>query len=610
MHLSRHALVLLPLCVPGALADWLGPTYPAPVDLSSNTSLVSIAWKNLTSTFDSYFKDHKNTTLTAALVGAENTTFSAGLFSLHDHDAEQLQYHYTAPEIANAKNGTQKVDADSIYRVASVSKLITVLAGLVSLTDEDWNRPLTDIFPELDEAARRGRQNPTESIQWDNVTPWALAAQIAGVPHEGWPAADILVQVAALVATGQPGGDPVTTLGFPPVELDTLGPCWNLSNLNCAPNEFLEAVGSQPPLFQPWTTPAYADDGFMLLGIIISNITGKSMDTIYRESIFDPLGMTSSNSLIPSSEADLARSVIAGDPIAGFAIDQSVTTPSGGIFSTTSDLSKLGVAILNSTLLCPNQTRKWMKPISHTASLTYSIGAPWEILRYVDPSTGKVTDLYTKLGDSGYYGGTVVLIPEYGAGFTGLEAYTGASRGPAANIFFDYIITAILPALEAQAAAEAARNYVGTYTATDSKLNSSVTVAFNESTAPGASSGLSVTSWISNGTDLLATALFDGVKPRLLATIPNESADQGARKVAFQVSVNPQLNSYFAPGAVQLGAIGPFSGDYNTNFDWLTADQQHYAGIGVNLFVFEVDEKGNATAVSPAVTRATLKREG
>lgn len=56
----------------------------------------------------------------------------------------------------------------------------------------------------------------------------------------------------------------------------------------------------------------------MLLGLAISNITGKSMDTIYRESIFEPLGMTSSNSIVPTGEAELARSVIAGDPALNF----------------------------------------------------------------------------------------------------------------------------------------------------------------------------------------------------------------------------------------------------------------------------------------------------
>lgn len=349
----------------------------------------------------------------------------------------------------------------------------------------------------------------------------------------------------------------------------------------------------------------------MLLGIAISSITGKSMQTIYHESIFEPLNMTSSNSTYPTGEAELARSVIAGDPALGFAIEWGVTIPSGGLFSTTNDLAKFSLAILNSTLLPPDRTRKWMKPITHTASLTYSIGAPWEIIRYVHEFTGKVTDLYTKLGSSGSYGSIVVLIPDYGAGFSILNAYTNPTvRETATNIVLDYITNVILPVLEAQAAAEAVHNFVGTYVSTDSNLNSSVTIALNKSTIPGDSSGLSIISWISNSTDVLASDLYGGIKPRLLLSIPNQSPDEATGMVAFQASSSPQTNSYFAAGASELGTIGPFTGQFATNFDWLGVDSVHYAGFGVNLFVFDVDGEGGATAVSPAATRATLRRKG
>lgn len=171
------------------------------------------------------------------------------------------------------------------------------------------------------------------------------------------------------------------------------------------------------------------------------------------------------------------------------------------------------------------------------------------------------------------------------------------------HVVLDRIAEAILPNLEAQAAAEATRNFVGTYVSTDSNLNSSLQITFNESTVEGTSSGLSVSCWISNGTDVLASDLFAGIKPRLLPSIPNQSKENG--KVAFQASTNSQFNSYTLAG--DLG-LGPLSGFYATKFDWLTVDERHYAGFGVNLFVFDVNEDGNATAVSPAVTRATLER--
>ncbi|MCJ1348949.1 hypothetical protein MMC31_007182 [Peltigera leucophlebia] len=598
MHLSSHALRLLPLFITGALADFLGPTYPAPIDLTSDKSLIPASWENLTSIFNAYLNKNQSTA-SDSLSGVEKVTFSVGLFSIHDPAAAKLQYHYTSPEISNATQGTTKVDGDSIYIMASVSKLFTVFAGLLELTNEDWNRSLTDVIPGLAHFAREtaGEGDPVYKVQWGKITPWALAAQIAGVPREGLASADLLSPLLD-------GPDPVTTYGFPPLNVSKLGPCWDLSlrDINspfCPADEFIADVRSQPPSFLPWSTPGYANNGFILLGIAISKITGKSMATIYRESIFEPLGMTSSNSSPPTGKAELARSVIADDFAWEFALKRGDTIPSGGLFSSINDLAKFGVGILNSTILPADLTRKWMKPITHTASLSYSVGAPWEIVRYIHRSTGKITDLYTKLGDSGSYGGCLVLIPDYNAGFSILDASTNTTlRGSVTNRILDHITELILPALEAQAAAEAARNFVGKYVSTNSNLNSSVTVSLHKS------SGLSISSWISNGTDVLASPLFQGEKPRLLPSIPNQS--HGAGKVAFQASKNPQTNNYTS--ASNLGE-GPFTAHYATNSDWLLVDATHYGGFGANLFVFEVEEGGNATSVSPVVTRAKLERK-
>lgn len=607
MLLPPQALLLLPICITGALADFLGPTYPAPIDLTSDKSLIPASWKNFTSTFDAYLKKgNQSTASKSSLSGVEKITFSVGLFSIHDPAAAKLQYHYTSPEIANATLGTTQVDGDSIYHIASVSKLFTVFAGLLELTDQDWNRPLADVIPGLADYAggtAAGEEDAVYKIQWDKITPWALASQLAGVPALAVVAADTLFVYHSVASLGLGGTDPVTAYGFPPLNISNLGPCWDpkyrdTETFACPADDFVVNERSHPPTFLPWTNPAYSDDGFMLLGIAISNITGKSMATIYRESIFETLGMTSSNSTAPTGDAELARSVISGDFVYSFALNGGVTVPSGGLFSTINDLAKFGIGILNSTLFPADQTRKWMKPISHTASLSYSVGAPWEIARYIHPSSGKVTDLYTKLGDSGNYGGCIVLIPDYNAGFSVLDASNDTTRSDVANLVFDYVTEVILPALEAQAAAEAARNFVGTYVSTDSSLNSSVTVSFN------ASIGLSISTWISNGTDVLASSLFDGTKPRLLPSIPNQS--DGAGKVAFQASTNAKTNSFSV--ASKFGT-GPFTAQYATNFDWLTVDLTRYGGIGVKLFVFDVDEGGNATAVSPVVTRARLEKK-
>ena len=91
---------------------------------------------------------------------------------------------------------------------------------------------------------------------------------------------------------------------------------------------------------------------------------------LYIDSIFKPLGLTYTNSSVPP-KAEFARSVIpGGDPIAAvFDLDGGISIPAGGLFSTVNDLAKVGVSILNSTLLPSNVTRKWMKPVSQHCSL-------------------------------------------------------------------------------------------------------------------------------------------------------------------------------------------------------------------------------------------------
>lgn len=601
MLFSNYNLCLLPLSISLSLADWLGPTFPAPLDLSSEDSLVRAAWEDLSSTLDTYLKDGKRSDALSDLTGSEKVTWSTGMWSLHDPAASEFQYHWTSPEIANAEYGTNQVDGDSIYRVASVSKLITVLAGLVELTDEEWNRPLSEAIPGLGSGGDGG---PLDAPQWDKITPWALANQQSGITTFGLPLYDLIGQtytVAALTTNTS-----ITALetadGFPPELWSSLGPCTDQLDPYCEADDFIASVKSFHPNFLPWTTPAYSNFGLMMLGLSISNITGKTYGDIYSSAIFGPLGMSSSLDNAPTEGADFDRSVIPGDPEVSFITPGSqITVPSGGILSTINDLAKLGLGILNSTLLTPEQTREWMKPHTHTASLTYSIGAPWEIVRYIHPDTGKVTDIYTKLGDSGPFGGILALIPDYNAGFSFLNAASNQTlRSPVALNVINRIAESIMPALEAQARVEANRNFVGKYVCSDSSLNSSVTVSLNESTIDGPTSGgLSISSWISNGTDMLP--FFGDIKPQILPTIPKQG--DGSGQVAFQATYRPQWNSY--PAA----QLGPFSGFYDSNFDWASIDQNRYGGKGVGLFVFDVDADGEAKAVKTPSTKVTLKKK-
>lgn len=612
MYQPWQAISLLSLLSSAALADYLGPTYPAPVDFSSKYSKIPAAWKNLTSLLDSYLKHHVNNSMTAPLVGVENITFSTGLFSIHDPNATEHQYHYTSPEIATSKNGTNKVDSNSIYRIASSSKLFTVYLGMITLTEREWHTPLTKLNPALVKYTEEAAKNPIWHIEFDKITPWALASQSSGIPTQGGPLKDILWEYLTQQTTTSPAAE----YGLPLKNISSLvssqGPCYG-SILEavavCEGSTLVESNGLRPPAFLPWSNPMYADNNYEVLGAVLANVTGKPIAELYQSALFDPLNLTSTFYSPPTKNSDQARSVVAGIPEAGFYIDIPFTTPSGGLLSTLTDLTTFASSILKHTLLSASATRRWMKPQTHTASLSYSIGAPWEIVRYVSPATGKVTDIYTKLGDSGNYGSLTALIPNFDAGFTLLAACSDVElRSLQTNVILDYITSALLPALEAQAALEAAQNYVGTYRSTDPKLNSSVTIGIDESSVTNNNFGLSLTKWISNGTDVLASDIFGGAKPRLLLSIPKQTPQGECGEVAFQASTFAQTYSYLAPGAAKMGTVGPFSGQYQTNLDFWSVDGDYYAGKGLREFVFSVNGDGKAEAVSPVALNTRLER--
>ncbi|KAH8891718.1 beta-lactamase/transpeptidase-like protein [Thozetella sp. PMI_491] len=600
-------LVYVPIFLVSAapvLADFLGSSYAPPADLTSNGSLVAAGWKNITSTLEIYLRNDSqdsNPASAAATALLKNVTFSLGMFSLRDTAATDLQFHYTSPEIATAPNGTHRVDADSIYRIASVTKVFTVLAGLLELKSADWDTPLTELLPALAEYASStpAAEDPAYTVAWDQVTVAALASQISGVPRDGFPALGELLFLAAIYeAAGSPFD--VTKLGLPILnQSDPLAnpPCaaWVSNGSSCPEEAYVDGVKNRPPAFAPWTTPGYSNDGFTLLGVALSKITGKPLDQLYCERIFDPLGMTSSNSSTPP-ESEWYRSVIPGAPTDSFAIDAGIFVSSGGLLSTLNDIARFGKGILNSTLLSADQTRKWMKPVSHTARFQYSVGKPWEILRYTH-SSGVTTDMYTKLGDSGAYTSFFVLLPEYEAGFTVMSCSTLDSRAQIMSVVADLVTETILPALAAQAAAEAERNFAGVYVPAEAGLNSSLTLVVNQDQT--AAPGVTITSWISNGTDVMAI-LGTSIGPQPWRLVP--SVPRGANgKAAFRLISNTDVPSVAVTG-------GLFSSPALFSSDWINVDQFTYGGIGVSLFVFDIADDGSVVAVSPAAFRATYNR--
>jgi CubicO group peptidase (beta-lactamase class C family) len=609
MRVLHFALTLLPLCVPAVLGGHLpGASYPAPRDIGSDASRVAATWKNLTATLDQTIKGDGLGKLASTLL--KNTTFSMGMFSLHDQNALSLQYHHTARTTLNGTYGTKKVDADSIYRVASISKLITTYAGMIKLHDNDWNTPLAEIYPAFKQIVENTAEDfdAVQNIQWNRITVGDIAAQLGGIPRLNIPIS------TDLALSGLENPSILDAWGLPPVNLTEMinqYPCAQslLSEGTCGVEKFTKGIASNPPRYQPAASPLYSDSGFFLLGGALANLTGISMDKLYREAIFAPLGLNNTFSVPPTDPKVIARTVISGS-LESALLNLPITTPSGGIFSTINDLSTIGTSILNSALIPTDRTNRWMKPVTFTGDLHFALGRPWEIYRYENKELGVVTDIYTKLGDSGNYCGLLVLVPEFDIGFTMLGASSVQVHTQAVQLVADHLTNSILPALLSQARHEALTNLAGTYKPKDTNLNTTFTVSVPPS--PKSAPGLVITEWVSNGTDLrsrLAETLINLVprlpvqpsNPNLVRLVPTIQDVETSGQIAFQMeTVNP---------------IGPVAGHLFSKMyavsDWAsTIDQLAYHDIPINEFVFNVDKKtGKAHSVTAGAYNVELKRQ-
>lgn len=604
-----HRIVLLSaVFLSGVFGDFSGPSFLAPRDLTSDRSLVRTAWNSLTDVLEASGLGGTNISNNTNLPNAsrlpdsaQNITFSIGLFSLEDPNAVSLQFHHTSPEIAASPQGTKNVDGNSIYRIASVTKVFTVLAGLLTLSDAEWERPLDDILAPL---SGQGNQDNALSTSWHTITPRALAAQLGGVPRDGFPnLGELALQ---LVLTNTSEAALMARTGLPPANItDPLSnpPCltYILLGQDCPSIPYISGVANRAPTFPSWTTPGYSNNGFTLLGLALSALTNRTIHQLYQSQILTPLKMTSTFSDPPPTSL-FPRSVIVNDPIAGgFAVPNGIFVSSGGVFSTVSDLARFGTGILNSSLLAPERTRRWLKPVSHTARLEYDVGAPWEIVRSVDSVSGKVTDLYTKSGDSGLFSSWFVLVPEYGFGFTVLTAGSSPGRSALVAGLTDLLTDTLLPALRRQAEAEAGRRFAGVYKA-EGGLNSSMVLATSTSAADAAP-GLVVSSWVSNGTDVLPF-LANIMGPGPFRLLP--SVDDGAYgQVAFRLVGSRDAPA--SPGRAG-GGEGLFSAPGMTSGDWLVVDSSTYYGMGLSLLVFDLGKDGKACAVEVPAYRVTLKK--
>ncbi|KAF2973099.1 hypothetical protein GQX73_g677 [Xylaria multiplex] len=435
-----------------------GPGFPAPSHLSSS-SLLSDA----TSQFE---ESLRNEVLSSQ---GKDTAWGVALFSSKEN--KTLYEHYYTPPI---DIGVSKVDRNSIFRIGSVSKVFSVWSFLIEVGDERFNDPITKYVPEL------------VNLGWEEVTLGQLASHAAGIPRD-----PTFNELGAALDSTQ-----AAAFGFPTLEKSQVPTCGATgANRTCTRSELFSYLLQQHPPYPTAYSPSYSNVAYTLLGYAQEVITGTPVGTAITKNIMGVLGMSDSSFQdIPSSGGVIPG----GDATeSGWNEDLGLTSPAGSIYSSTSDMVKAGQAILQSTLMSPAQTRRWLKPLIQTGYLSTAVGAPWEI-RYLTLSNERMTQLYTKQGDESSYHAALVLSPEHDLGWIVLTA--GAPNAGATGVretLMNSFGNLFLPVAEQQAKNEAISNFSGSFV--DQATNSSVIVQAGSSNAPG----MLVTSLISRGAQVV-----------------------------------------------------------------------------------------------------------
>jgi len=338
------------------------------------------------------------------------------------------------------------------------------------------------------------------------------------------------------------------------------------------------------PLFAPNQESSYSNVAFELLGLVLSRVTNQTYEIYIDEAIFKPLNMSTSTL---SKPADSAGVIPAGPQFWG--VDEGIQNPTGGIYSSSRDLSKYLRYVLTHYNAITHAVN-WLHPVSSSRGLNSFYGMPWEIYqtdRILEQSKRTVR-FVTKSGGLPGYTSIIITVPEYDLGITILVA------GPNAILskIMDIVTVMIVQTAEKLAIQQMRNRYAGTYSASDSEVNSTATLKADHR-------GLVVTSFVSNGTVVFEAPITKDVTtpPRYAQLSPtllyrNEEEQQGEEWRAL----------IFEARAEGLGSIWD---DFCVE-DW---EMSSYAGIPLNTAVFWDEQKdGHFETLELPAFRVNLTR--
>ncbi|MEW4429995.1 serine hydrolase [Paenibacillus pabuli] len=202
-----------------------------------------------------------------------------------------------------------------------------------------------------------------------------------------------------------------------------------------------------PVVREPGSAYMYDNFSFLLLGMIVENVSGEPFETYMQQHIFKPLGMDNSSFVLNDKfKNQLATAYDAvHNPLDMYTLSPT-PMPQGGMLSTAEDIGNFMIAFLNdgvkdnerilkeSTVKSMEQYRSSIHPV--LPDTTYGFEAAFQL-----PGAGSSPAIITKAGDLIGFSSYLFLIPEQNTGVFLTYNQSGALR----NLFYPAFIQTFFP---------------------------------------------------------------------------------------------------------------------------------------------------------------------
>jgi len=187
-----------------------------------------------------------------------------------------------------ALGGSDPVQRDTIFRIASMTKPITAAAAMI-LVEECKLRlddPVDGLLPELaDRQVLKRLDGPL-----DDTEPAKRAITLRDL---------LTLRMGFGMLMVPPDTYPIQTA----VDDLQLGQGLHQPSLPPEPDEWIRRLGTLPLMHQPGEKWLY-HTGSDVLGVLIARSSGQAFDTFLQERIFEPLGMKDTAFSVPASKLD------------------------------------------------------------------------------------------------------------------------------------------------------------------------------------------------------------------------------------------------------------------------------------------------------------------